>query len=199
MQANVETLLNAMLQGIATMGRGRKKREVHPGQPCGPCHLCQHSSTHYCHIATWDEELKAEIRQITAVSDRHCICRACEGDFKCNAGRDGHRFRWMVGVKTGPGSSRCIIASCTENDTIIHTGIATKDRIADLLGDQVLSEPKHLLTPLCVRHYRHVHRLLHDNMYTDKRCCTCHALIHGIARHCPNPTAVKEYFMGIRT
>ena len=29
---------------------------------------------------------------------------------------------------------------------------------------------------------------------TDKRCCTCHALIHGLTRYCPNPTAVKEYF-----
>ena len=28
-------------------------------------------------------------------------------------------------------------------------------------------------------------------MYTDKRCCIRHALIHGKARHCP---AVKEYF-----
>ena len=82
-----------MLQGIATMGRGRKKREVHPGQPCGPYHLCQHLSTHYCHIATWDEE---EIREITAVSDRQCICRACEEDFKRNASRDGHRFGWMT-------------------------------------------------------------------------------------------------------
>ena len=33
---------------------------------------------------------------------------------------------------------------------------ATKDRIADLLHEQVLSEPKHL-TPMCVSHYRHLH------------------------------------------
>ena len=75
------------------MGRGKKKRQVHPGQPCGPCHLCQHSSTHYCHIATWGEEMKVKIKAIATVNDTQCICQACEGDFKRNANRDGYRFR----------------------------------------------------------------------------------------------------------
>ena len=137
-----------------------------------------------------------KIKAIATVNNMQCICRACEGYFKRNADRDGYRFRWMVNLDRGPGSSRCIIASCTERDCIVHTGIATKDRIADLLHEQVLSEPKHLLTPMCVRHYRHLHQLLHaeDHMYTEKRCVTCHALIHSTARHCPNPTAVSRYF-----
>ena len=87
------------------------------------------------------------------------VCRACEGDFKCSVGRDGPKFRWMSAVRKGSGSSRCIVASCTKNECIIHTGIATKDRIADLLHEHVLSGPIHLPTPLCVNHYRHVHRL----------------------------------------
>ena len=66
------------------MGRGRKKKSVHPGQPCGPCNLCHCPSIHYCHIATWDENLKRKIRAITAVSDEQCICRACEGDLERN-------------------------------------------------------------------------------------------------------------------
>ena len=117
--------------------------------------------------------------KIKAVNDTQCVCRACEGDFKRNADRDGYRFRWMVNLDRGPGSSRCIIASCTERDCIVHTRIATKDRIAELLHKQVLFEPKHLLTPMCVSHYRYLHRLLRaeDHMYTDKRCVTCHVTV----------------------
>ena len=55
-----------------------------------------------------------KIKAIATVNDTQCICRACEGDFKRNADRDGYRFWWMVNLDRGPGSSRCIIASCTE-------------------------------------------------------------------------------------
>ena len=178
------------------MGRGRKKKSVHPGQPCGPCNLCNRPSIHYCHIATCDENLKRKIRAITAVSDEQCICRACEGDFKQNSGKDGYRFRWMPEPGNFSGSKRCIVSSCTETGTIIHTSITTRDKVADLLHEQVLSEPKSLFTPLCASHYRKIHRLLHsdDDMYAEKRCCTCNAWIHGMSRHCPNPEIVQQYF-----
>ena len=163
---------------------------MHPGQPCGPCHLCQHSSTHYCHIATWDDRLKQKLTSITMVSDSQCICRACEGDFKRNADKDGYQFRWMA---KGPDPTRCIITSCTTSDCIVHTGIA---RISDLLHEEVLSESHHLLIPICINHYRHLYRLLHesDHMYAAKVCFTCHSVIHGKPRHCPNPTAVQQYY-----
>ena len=92
-------------------------------------------------------------------------------------------------------SNRCIVASCTEKSSIIHTGIAKKENIADLLQEQVLST-RHVLTPLCPSHYRQLHRLLHsaDKMYTQKRCFTCNAWIHGASRHCPNVKIVQLYF-----
>ena len=179
------------------MGRGRKKRPVHPGKSCGPCHLCQQYSTHFCHIITWEEEMKEMLRELVVVSDTHCICRACEGDFKRNAGKDGHRYRWMTGRTNGPGSNRCIVASCKESRCIIHTGVATRERIAQILGEEVNSEPRHLLTPLCDSHYRYLHRSLHSNdeMYNNKRCYTCRSHIHGKARHCPNPDVVQQFFI----
>ena len=89
--------------------------------------------------------------------------------------------------------------SCNETDRIIHTGIASKSKVAELLHEEVLSEPRHLLTPMCESHYRQVHRLLHsdDHMYSDKRCHTCHTLTRhcgGTAHHCPNPAAVNQFF-----
>ena len=50
----------------------------------------------------------------------------------------GYRFRWMFDSDKRSGSSRCIVASCTD---IIHTGIASKERIADLLSENLHSEP----------------------------------------------------------
>ena len=188
----------ACMHGIGDMGRGRKKAVVHPGQPCGPCHLCQQSSSRYCHIATWDEDLKCKMKDLTAIGEDKCICRACETDFKTNIGKNDYTYRWMRAIGKQPGLSRCIVMSCTERDRIIHTGIATKEKIEDLLHEKVCSEPKHLQTSLCVNHYKQIHRLLYCNeaMYTDKRCCTCHTLIRycGTARHCPNPAAVNMYF-----
>ena len=140
MQANTNTLLNAMLQGIATMGIGRKGKFIQVSiRPPTTVTLPPG-------MKNWRN------KKITALIDRHCICRACEGDFKR---RD--RFRWMTGVKTGPGSRRFIVASCTENDCIIHTGFATKDKIADFFHNQVRSD---LLTPLCVSHYGHIYYMI---------------------------------------
>ena len=177
------------------MGRGRRKQSVHPGQSCGPCHLCHSSSIRYCHIGTWADDLRGRIKEIAAVSDNQCICRACESDFKLNSGRDGYRFRWMPDPGNAPGSNRCIVASCTETGCIIHTAIAKKEKIADLLHEQVLST-RHIATPLCTSHYRQVHRLLHsgDKMYAQKLCCTCNAWIRGISRHSPNAKIVRMYF-----
>ena len=185
--------------GLGIMGRGRKKGSVHLGHLCGPCHLCQQSSTRYSHIITWDEEVKMQMKQLTGVSENDCICRACEGDFKSNRTAEGYAYRWMHDKGKGSGLSRCIVVSCNERDRIIHTGIASKSKVAELLHEEVLSEPRHLLTPMCESHYRQVHRLLHsdDHTYSDKRCHTCHALIRycgGTARHCPNPAAVNQFF-----
>ena len=185
----------ACMHGIGDMGRGRKKAVVHPGQPCGPCHLCQQSSSRYCHIATWDEDLKCKMKDLTAIGEDKCICRACETDFKTNIGKNNYTYRWMRALGKKPGLSRCIVMSCTERDRIIHTGIATKEKIEDLLHEKVCSEPKHLQTSLCVNHYKQI-LYCNEAMYTDKRCCTCHTLIRycGTARHCPNPAAVNMYF-----
>ena len=130
------------------------------------------------------------------VSDNQCICRACEIDFKHNKGKDGYRFRWMHDSGNQAGPNRCIVASCTETSSIIHTTIATKDKIAHLLHEQVLSHTQNLVPTLCPMHYREVHRLLHsgDTMYTEKRCSTCNVCIRGILRHCPNIKVVRQYF-----
>ena len=148
------------------MGRGRKKGSVHPGHLCGPCNLCQQSSTRYSHIITWDEEVKMQMKQLTGVSENDCICRACEGDFKSNRTAEGYAYRWMHDKGKGSGLSRCIVVSCNERDRIIHTGIASKSKVVELLHEEVLSEPRHLLTPMCESHYRQVHRLLHSDDHT---------------------------------
>ena len=114
--------------------------------------------------------------------------------------RATHTFRWMHDKGKGSGLSRCVVVSCNERDRITHTGIASKSKIAELLHEEVLSESRQLLTPMCVSHYRQVHCLLHSddhNMYSDKRCHTCHTLFRycgGTARHCPNPAAVNQFF-----
>ena len=55
--------------GLGITGRGRKKGSVHPGHLCGPCHLCQQSSTRYSHIITWDEEVKMQMKQLSGVCE----------------------------------------------------------------------------------------------------------------------------------
>ena len=128
------------------------------------------------------------------VSDTQCICRACEGDFKHGYRKHGYRYRWMRDPGNSSGSKRCIVASCTETSSIIHTGIVTKEKIAEILQEEVLID-RHLKTPLCESHYKQLHRLLHrdDSMYSGKQCCTCNARIHGMSRHCPNPKIVQQY------
>ena len=166
----------ACMHGIGDMGRGRKKAVVHPGQPC---HLCQQSSSRYCHIATWDEDLKCKMKDLTAIGEDKCICRACETDFKTNIGKNDYTYRWIRAIGKQPGLSRCIVMSCTERDRIIHTGIATKEKIEDLLHEKVCSEPKHLQTSLCVNHYKQIHRLLYCNeaMYTAVHVTLCFATV----------------------
>lgn len=78
-------------------------------------------------------------------------------------------------------SNRCIVASCTEKSSIIHTGIAKKENIADLLQEQVLST-RHVLTPLCPSHYRQLHRLLHSGDKYILKNDALHAM-HGYMVH----------------
>ena len=43
--------------------------------------------------ATWDNEMKEKLEEISEVSFNHCICRACEKDFKHNVGSEGYKPR----------------------------------------------------------------------------------------------------------
>ena len=65
----------------------------------------------------------------------------------------------------GSGLISCVVDSCNERERIIHTSIASTSKITELLQKEVLSEPRHLATPLCVNHYRQVHRS-DDHMYS---------------------------------
>ena len=49
--------------------------------------------------------------------------------FKHEYRKHGYRYRWMRDPGNSSGSKRCIVASCTETSSIIHTGIVTKEKI----------------------------------------------------------------------
>ena len=52
---------------------------IHPGQGCGPCHLCSKSAP----LFAWDPGRSAKVCAIEeSVADDSCICRACEKDLK---------------------------------------------------------------------------------------------------------------------
>ena len=150
------------------MGRGRNHTSW---QDCGPCHLCGQRRTQYCHTASWDNEMKEKLEEISEVSFNHCICRACE---KRNVGSDCYRPRWRSENKGTNGFSKCSVKSCTQLSRIIHTNILTRDKIVELLQVELLNEPQHITTPLCTRHYKEVHHLLHSNdyQYSDIKCHT---------------------------
>ncbi len=169
------------------MPRGRKKGQLHPSRECGPCSLCRQHSTHYCHLTTWEADMKERLRHLQNIADDDCICRACERDIKRNITKEGYKPRWLPQVGKGLRHSKCIVSGCTECDTIIHTGLVTKDTVANLLQTEVVREQRHSLTPLCGHHYKQIHRLLHteDEMSARKKCYTCHAVLQqGTARHC---------------
>ena len=137
-----------------------------------------------------------KIEEISEVSFNHCICLACEKDFKHNVGSEGYKPRWRSENKENNGFSRCNFKSCTQLSRIIHTNILTRDKIVELLQVELLNEPQHITTTLCTRHYKEVHHLLHSNdyQYSDIKCCTCCSIIHDVTRHCPNPKVITHYF-----
>ena len=53
------------------MGRGRKKAVVHPGHAMRS--MPSRSSSRYCHIAIWDENLKCKINELVRVHVGHNI------------------------------------------------------------------------------------------------------------------------------
>ena len=178
------------------MERGRKKTAIHPGRTCGPYHLCGRRRTQYYHTATWDNEMKGKLEEISEVSFNHCICRACEKDFKRNVGSEDCKPRWRSENMENNGFSRCSVKSCTQLSRIIHINILTRDKIVELLQVELLNEPQYITTTLCTRHYKEVHRLLHSNdyQYSDIKCHTCCSTIHGVTRHSPNHKVITHYF-----
>ena len=87
--------------------------------------------------------MKKKLEEISAISFNHCICLACEKDFKCNVGSEGYKPRWRSENKENNGFSRCNFKSCTQLSRIIHTNILTRDKIVELLQVELLNEPQH--------------------------------------------------------
>ena len=59
--------------------------------------------------STWDNKMKEKLEEISEVSFNHCICRACEKDFKRNVGSEGYKPRWRSENKENNGFSRCSV------------------------------------------------------------------------------------------
>ena len=70
---------------------------IHPGQGCGPCHLCSKSAPYNSHLSAWDPGLSAKLRAIEeSVTDDSCICRVCEKDIKRNINLENYVLRWAT-------------------------------------------------------------------------------------------------------
>ena len=134
------------------MSRGRKKKEIHPGQECGPCHLCHQNSMYYSHLATWEEALKTKLREVTLISEDKCICRKCEKDIKRNTeniGSNTYTPRWLHSA------AQCMIQGCQNKKPAINTSMFDKDSVSKLLGLEVRPDTTHI--SLCEEHYKKVY------------------------------------------
>ena len=172
------------------MPRGRKGTNLHPGQPCGPCHLCQERSTHYSHLATWRENLKERVNQFTLTVERDCVCRKCEKDIKRNISKDAYTPRW---VRSGTRAAQCIVLGCTHTGTIIRSGSITSHQVSQVLNVEVRQDSSRLVN-LCGLHYRSAYDQNRGERKGQK-CYTCHSTRQGMMRHCPDPGVINTHYM----
>ncbi len=168
------------------MWRRGPQTAVHPGQQCGPCHLCGQSSAYYTHTLAWEEIIKKRPYQLESVDDHSCICKACEKDIKRHIMAEDYH---PCGRPKAADHVSCIVAACNST-AIIPTGLVTAQQIAELLQTPVPETTAGQLTPLCQTHYKQVHRLLHvtDDMYKHPKCYTCNAILKEPTRLSPNPS-----------
>ena len=125
------------------------------------------------------------------VNDLSCICKSCERDIKRNIDKENYQPRWIRKVKDIP---ECILPDCFDKTTIIHTNMANREQISTLLNITVPSGDEKLPVPLCETHYKKLHRMLNDAMYSHKKCKSCGIGITGPGRHCPDIDVVKHHF-----
>lgn len=188
-KANNNDIIFTLQGRTAGMPRGRSS-QVHPGQECGPCHLCQQTSTHYSHLKTWEETAKKALTVVTPLGNEECICRKCEKEIKRNI-ENIHSGNYIPGQAPSR-AAKCIVVGCSRSTTIINTATLTKERVSEVLGVEVIPGSASLVTPLCEAHYKQVYRAKSERW---QKCHTCHSRIYGALRHCPDPKVINTYFL----
>lgn len=158
---------------------------------CGPCSLCQRTSTRYFHTESWDNDklarFKSHVLPATISLNDHthiCICRACYHDIESKICKENYVPRWKkIKIRKPVEASQCQVEGCTNQGDITTTAISI-DNVPE--GVRVLGRP----SKFCSFHYHLIYNYQHQAVCSS---CGTRAKAGEIFRYCPNPSMIEKY------
>ena len=162
---------------------------------CGPCSLCERTSSRYFHTENWDSDkythFTTHILPSTLTANEHiCICRACHHDIHNNVGNENHMPRWKkLKVQNQTEYSLCPIQGCTNNADVTTTAISLDDLPK---GMKVTGQVK----VFCSHHYHYIYN--YQQQAVCKTCGVKAKIGETFSRCCPNPPLIEKYLRATR-
>lgn len=157
---------------------------------CGPCSLCNRTSTRYFHTDKWEHDkymhLIGHIVPTNQIGNQRnlCICRACHHDISSNIGNENHIPRWKkMKVCTSSGFSNCAVQGCTGHADVTTVSI-NPENLPE--GITVTGVP----SLFCSSHYHYIYNYQHQEVC---KICGKKAKRGESFRSCPNPQLTEQY------
>lgn len=128
---------------------------------CGPCSLCNRTSTRYFHTDSWDSDkythFTNSVLPPALTAKKHmCICRACHHDIDSNISNEKYIPRWKKLKSSKPTEfTPCSIQGCTSNADVTTIAI-NLDNIPE--GMELTGQS----SKFCSAHYLYVYNYQHQ-------------------------------------
>ena len=156
---------------------------------CGPCSLCNRTSTRYFHTDSWDSDkythFTNNVLPPALTAKKHmCICRACHHDIDSNISNEKYIPRWKKLKSSKPTEfTPCSIQGCTSNADVTTIAI-NLDNIPE--GMELTGQS----SKFCSAHYHYVYNYQHQ---IKCKICGIKAKVGEMYRCCPNPPLIEKY------
>ena len=178
--------------------RALRASQVHPGQKCTQCTLCNENANSYVHSVNWRPSEVSLLHQLAPdVAGTDCICRACGEDVKRSFQSSEYTPRWIKKRQCTTVLKVCAIQDCvTDTKSVKVTTIGTIEELQKLLNCDVININFDDGIPLCSIHYNEFYR--HIDLAAP--CASCGVLPGGgkkFFRHPPNSTLVNRLLENI--
>ena len=164
----------------------RRKQTVSTEYPV--CGLCGERHVQLSVPERWKDAQALSLVTSHGITPTTKVCAACRKDTKRCLVNNQLIPRW---VKQNERALQCCDKDCTDKAIILKGEESLElEKAFEVCDIQAMSSIP-VPTPLCIKHYNKVYKILHP---VQTNCAVCDkSLRYDTPKYCPNPTIIEEY------